>query len=116
MNTYMFMLYNGPDDFEGMGPEEMQSIVERYKAWGDRLEAEGRLVGSEKLVDDEGRVIHKRSGALTVTDGPYSETKEVIGGYFAVRAADYEEALELAKGCPHVEFGTLEIRAVDALH
>lgn len=116
MSTYMFLLYNGPTDFEGFGPEDMQGIIERYKAWGDSLQERGCFVASDKLVDDEGRVLHSRDGDLRVIDGPYSETKEVIGGYFAVTADSYDEAVEIAKGCPHVEFGTLEIRRIDAMH
>lgn len=115
MNNYMLLLYNGPDDFADIGPEEMQAVVERYNAWGEKLRAAGQLVGSDKLVDDEGRTLSRRDGELTITDGPFSETKEMIGGYFTVRAESYEAAIDIAKGCPHVDFGTLEIRAVDAM-
>lgn len=48
-----------------------------------------------------------------VTDGPYSESKEVIGGYYTIEADDYEHAVETAKECPHVDFGTIEIRAIE---
>lgn len=116
METYMLLLYNGPTDFEGFGPEDMQGIIERYKAWGDSLEANGRFVASDKLMDDEGRVLHRRDGELRILDGPFSETKEVIGGYFAITAESYDDAVEIAKGCPHVEFGTLEIRRIDSDH
>ena len=116
MATYMFLLYNGPNDFDGVSPEDMQGVIERYKAWGDSLEKAGKLVGSNKLVDEEGRVLRGGVGNITITDGPFSETKELIGGYFAVTADNYEEAVELAKGCPHLDFGTLEIRAIDEDH
>ena len=114
MASFMFLLYDRESDFEGFGPEDMQRIVERYKAWADSLG--DRLIGSDKLVDGEGRVLHARDGELRILDGPFSETKELIGGYFAVEAENYDEAIELAKGCPHVEFGTLEIRQIDAMH
>lgn len=116
MNTYMLFLYNRPDDFEHVGPEEMQAVIEKYKAWGESLEAAGRLVGSEKLTDEEGRVLSRRDGSLRITDGPFSETKEIVGGYFAIQAESYDDAVDVAKGCPHIEFGTIEIRAVDAMH
>ena len=48
----------------------------------------------------------------TVTDGPYAESREVIGGLFIVEAASYEEVVELSKDCPHLDFGTVEIREV----
>jgi len=116
MATYMFLLYNGSNDFDGVSPEDMQGVIERYRAWEDSLEKSGNLIGSEKLVDEEGRVLRSDQGNITITDGPFSETKELIGGYFAIRAENYDEAVELAKGCPHLDFGTLEIRAIDELH
>lgn len=116
MATYMFLLYNGANDFDGVSPEDMQGVIERYRAWGESLEKAGKLVGSEKLVDEQGRVLRSADGKISVTDGPFSETKELIGGYFAITAENYDEAVELAKGCPHLDFGTLEIREVDAMH
>ncbi len=116
MASFMFMLYNGPTDFEGFSPEDMQGIIERYQAWEDSLKAQGRFLSGNKLVDEEGRTLRRGDGELRVTDGPFSETKEVIGGYFAVTAENYDEAVELAKGCPHLDYGLLEIRQVDELH
>ena len=48
-------------------------------------------------------------------DGPFPETKEIIGGYFVIEAVDYDEAVELAKSCPHIDFGRIEIRQVDVM-
>jgi hypothetical protein len=45
-----------------------------------------------------------------VTDGPFAEAKEVMGGVFILEAADYNQAVELAKTCPHMDFGTIEVR------
>ena len=52
-------------------------------------------------------------GATKVTDGPYAEAREVIGGLFIVEANSYEEVVELSKDCPHLDFGSIEIREVD---
>ena len=54
----------------------------------------------------------KGAGAVKVTDGPYAEAREVIGGLFIVEAQTYEEVVELSKDCPHLDFGTIEIREV----
>lgn len=52
-----------------------------------------------------------------MVDGPYSEAKEVIGGYFAIEAADYDEALDLCRDCPHLKYGErIELRRVDDIH
>ena len=117
MSTYMLLLYNKETDLAGFGPEEMQGIIQKYKAWGDNLEAQGRLVGSEKLVDEEGRVLTRPNGKTRILDGPFSETKEIIGGYFAVQADSYDEAVGLCENCPHLDYGgMIEIREVHAIH
>ena len=56
-----------------------------------------------------------QKGRLTTMDGPYSETKEVVGGYFVMRAANYDEALELTRDCPFLEDGRIEIRQTDPM-
>lgn len=116
MNQYLILLHDRRDFGEGLSPEEMQRIVAEYVAWSERLRAAHRLVGGEKLRDGEGRVVRQGSGRTTVTDGPFSEGKEVIGGYFLVRAESYEEALALCEGNPHTKYGgTLELRRIEAL-
>jgi hypothetical protein len=110
----MALLYETPMDYGAISPDEMQQIIGKYKAWRDRMETAGHLVGSQKLKDGEGRVLKADDGKMRVTDGPYSETKEVIGGYFALQASGYDEALRLLEDNPHLEFGgTIELREVD---
>lgn len=114
MPSYMLLLYDSPTDFAGLAPEEMQQIIEKYRAWGDRLREKGRFLDSHKLRDGEGRVLKGGEGPVRVLDGPYSETKEVIGGYFTVEAEGYDEAVELARDCPHLQYGgTIEVRAIE---
>jgi hypothetical protein len=71
-------------------------------------------VGANKLVDDAGKVL--RGGKATATDGPYSETKEVLGGYYLIEAASYDEAVRLSLDHPHLQYdGTIEVRRVEVL-
>lgn len=113
MPQFMLLLYEEAADYSDIGAEEMQRIIEKYAAWSAGLAEQGRMRGGEKLRDGSGRVIHR--GGAEVTDGPYSETKEVIGGYFAIEAADYDEAVALARECPHRDFGTIEVREVEVI-
>ena len=114
MASFMLIARDGPQDFADMSPEDMQGIIEKYVAWGTKLEDAGKKRASNKLRDSEGKVLRGNSGSLTVTDGPFSETKEVVGGYWIIDAADYDEAIELARDCPHIEYGaSLEIREVE---
>ena len=92
----------------GISPEEIQSIIERYGAWMQKVRATG-----QKLFDGEGRVIVKKDGGVAVTDGPYAESKEVLGGYMLIDAKDYDDAVRLCNDCPHLDFGSIEIREVD---
>lgn len=89
----------------------MEAIVAKYMAWRQEMGANGRITGGHKLQDGTGRVI--RGGA--VTDGPYTEAKEVIGGIFLINAADYDDAVTVARTCPHCEFGTVEVREIEVV-
>ncbi len=114
MPEYMALLYESSEDPGQISPDEIQQIIGKYKAWRDRMEAAGHLSGGQKLKDGEGRVLRAENGQLRVLDGPYSETKEVIGGYFALHASGYDEAVRLLEDNPHLEFGgTIELREVD---
>ena len=78
------------------------------------LPGQAELRGSQAgdlLAEDPGRVIRSHSGKPRATDGPYSETKEVLGGFYTIEAASYDEAVKLALEHPHLEYGgTIEVR------
>jgi hypothetical protein len=89
----------------------MLAVTREYIAWAERMRAEGRLKGTERLSNDPGKVLRPKGGRIAVTDGPYAETKEIIGGYFAISAADYDEACRIAESCPHLKYGgRIEVR------
>lgn len=116
MPRFLFALYHDPSAYQAFAPDELQAIVEQYVAWRQGLEARGHLVASDKLQDGTGRVLRRDGGRLRVVDGPYSEAKELLGGFFVVRAESYEQAVELARDCPHLGYsGTIEIREIDEL-
>jgi len=115
MPSYMLLIYDNPANWASVSPEDMQKALEKYMAWGGKLRSSGAYLASHKLADDVGKVMRGR-GQARVTDGPYSETKEILGGYFLVKAANYNEAVEYARGCPSLEFGgTVEVRQVDPM-
>jgi hypothetical protein len=114
MPKYMLLLHDDPNAFTSLSPEQMQKVIEKYMAWGKKLREAGILSASHKLTDDPGKVMRANQGNVRVTDGPYSETKEVLGGYYIIDAASYDEALERSRTCPQLEYGgTIEIRQVD---
>jgi hypothetical protein len=113
MPQYLFLLHEDPSRYADLSPAEMQAIIEKYSAWAGKIAAQGRLRGGEKLQDGTGRRVHTANGKLVVTDGPYAEGKEVVGGYFIVEADNYEQAVALANDCPHVETGVVEVREIE---
>jgi hypothetical protein len=115
MAKFMLILHNTPGVWRNLSPEEMQRKVEKYQAWADKIRSSGRHVSSEKLGEEGGKLLSLQKGRVNITDGPYSEAKEVVGGYFLFRAANYEEAIELTRDCPFLEDGRIELRQTDPI-
>jgi hypothetical protein len=109
MAKYMLLLYDDPSVWRNMSPEDMQKAVEKYMAWSKKpYYLEGR-----RLADDVGRVVRSKDGKTKASDGPYSETKEVLGGFYLIEAADYDEAVKRSLDHPHLEYGgTIEVRGL----
>ena len=115
MPKFMLILHKTPGIWGQVSPEEMQQKVEKYQAWMDKIHSGGRHVSSEKLGEEGGKVLARQKGRLNIVDGPYSEAKEVVGGYFVFRAANYEEAIELTRDCPFLDDGRIELRQTDPM-
>ena len=116
MPNYMLLLHERPTDFSQFSPEQIEAVIGEYVAWRKKIEAEGRFVSSDKLKDEGGRHLTGANGDFRVTDGPFAEAKEVIGGYFTITADDYDEAIDISKGCPHLKYGgRIELREVESL-
>jgi hypothetical protein len=116
MPKYMLLLHDNPAAFADVSPEQMQKVIEKYIGWGDRLREAGVMKGGDKLTDEPGKVVRRLGGQVRVTDGPYSETKEVLGGYYIIEAASYDQAIDRSRDCPHLEYGgTIEVRQVDMM-
>ena len=106
--SFLLLLHMAPDlsDADGANYREMV-------AFDEVLRREGSYVESAQLpLDPPGARISLRGGQALVTDGPFTESKEVAGGYYIVSAADRAAALEIAGRCPHARWGTIEIREI----
>ncbi|HYL73962.1 MAG TPA: YciI family protein [Bryobacteraceae bacterium] len=111
MPQYVLLLRDDREGVAGFSPEEMQKLIQRYGDW--RRSLQNKVVGGQKLKDGEGHVLRKQAGKAAVTDGPFTEAKEVMGGFFIVEADNYNQVIELAKTCPHMDFGSIEVRAIE---
>jgi hypothetical protein len=113
MSNFFLFLYDDPTGWTRLSPEEMQKALEKYIAWSQKATNNGFLRGSHRLAEDAGKVIR----GTKVTDGPYSETKEILGGYFLISADSYEQAVQRSLDHPHLEYGgTIEVRQVHPMH
>ena len=102
MPSYMLLLHQSPSKFQDLAPEDIQQIITRYTAWRSELVRQNKLRSGEKLTNDGGRRLRIQGDQVSVTDGPYSEAAEVLGGYFTIEAANYDEAVAIARTCPHL--------------
>lgn len=112
MPNYMLLLHWDPSTPDHWTPEEAQHIYAKYLDW----KGNPFVVDTQRLGADTGRVLRTRGGKPVASDGPYSETKEVLGGYFTIQAADYDQAVARSLDHPHLAIGgTIEIRQVRAV-
>jgi hypothetical protein len=106
------LLLRDEEKFLRLSPEEQQAVVARYSAWAKKLREEGRFLDGDGL-DPGGAVLRVTDQGVVVTDGPFAETRELIGGYVAITADSVEEAKEIAKECPTLSYGgVVELRWV----
>jgi hypothetical protein len=111
MAQFMLLLRGGDEASDTLTPEQMQALVQPYIDWSAKLRREGRLLAADELAGG-GRVVRTVDGCVTI-DGPYTETKENIGGYYTIEADNEDAALEIAKECPILRKGGLvEVRAI----
>lgn len=114
MNQYLLLLHECPADYLDLSAEEMRALVARYSAWASDLGQRGLLAGGEKLTDDGGRHLRLQGGEPLAIDGPYAEAKDVIGGYFLIKAEGEAEAQAIAQTCPHLRGRNwIEVRRID---
>jgi hypothetical protein len=115
MPQYLILLYDNPSNWKTMSPEEIEQAFRKFVAWRNKIRDSGRLKGSNKLTDGEGRVMRGK-GDVRVTDGPFTEGKEVLGGYYLFEADNFEHAVELTRDNPGLAYGgTIEVRQVEDL-
>ncbi|HJW22623.1 MAG TPA: YciI family protein [Candidatus Limnocylindrales bacterium] len=94
-------------------PEEWQRTMGAYNAYTAMLREQGAYKAGEALEPvSTATTIRLRDGETVMTDGPFAETKEALGGFYLIEAADLDAALELAAKCPGVRYGSIEVRPV----
>lgn len=103
-------LYRGGEP-RPASPEAQQQIMQKWMVWMQSLAEKGHLIERGQPLERSGKIVHGKG--LTITDGPFAEAKDVIGGFTLIKADTVAQAAELAKGCPILERGgDVEVRPV----
>jgi hypothetical protein len=110
---YMALIYADRDRFEQLSPEEREAAYGRYRAFGDEATKAGVAVGGAELGPTrDATTVRIRDGETLVTDGPYAEIKEALGGFYLLECPSLEDALDWAAKIPGAHHGAVEVRAL----
>jgi len=111
MTKYLYLFRGGDGRMAELSPEEQQKHMQEWRDWMQGLAEKGQLIDGLPLHGD-GKQVSKNG--TVVTDGPFAEGAELVGGYLMVKANSLDEATEMSKGCPMLEFdeGHIEIRQI----
>lgn len=113
MKEFMMIFLGADPEQLNMSPDQAQSQMQKWFAWVDELKQKNVYVEGRPLLPAAKTVKGKKP---VITDGPFAEAKELVGGYFIVKAASLAEAAEMAKSCPDFELGgSVEVREVMAM-
>ena len=103
---YLGLAYFSPEKFAAMAPDEIKELVSQCPALDEKMRATGKVLISASLADlDKWRTLRPRTGETRITDGPYTESKEVVGGLFIIEADSLDEALRIASIHPAATLG-----------
>src|SRR6187401_1240835 len=108
-NGYM-LLFRGNDWTKSLSPEEKQKVTDQWMAWFKRLTDDGKAIAGNPL-EREGKIVSGKN--RVVSDGPFAESKETIGGYFLLTVGSMDEAVAIAQQCPGLPYGVqVEVRPI----
>ncbi len=109
---YMLLIYTPPQEREPT-PEEWAATMPEWEAYGNELRRRNAFLAAAPLASTtSATTVRVRDGKRAVTDGPFAETKEILGGYYLIEAPSMDEALEAAAMCPGAKYGSVEVRPV----
>jgi hypothetical protein len=110
---YLLLCCHEEKKLDSMSNSECAALMDETMAYCEALKKSGHLIAVEQLEPVQtAMTVRVRSGKLSVTDGPFAETKEQVGGFFLINARDLNEAIQVASKFPSVRLGTMEVRPV----
>jgi hypothetical protein len=111
---YICLAYEEESKLTALSKNEWDSLRQETLLYVERLREKGHLVTAEPLQSVKtATTVRVRSGKLSITDGPFAETKETLGGFFLIDASDLNEAIQIAAQWPSARIGSIEIRPIE---
>jgi hypothetical protein len=113
---YLCLIYIDEKKVEAIPKSEMDTLMDETSAYNEMLQQSGHLINAAGLQPVQTTTtLRMRKGKLSITDGPFAETKEVLGGFYVIEARDLNEAIQLASKSPSLRLGSVEVRPIDEL-
>jgi hypothetical protein len=110
---YLCLVYADEARINAMSQQEIDALIDETAANNEELRASGQLILAQALEQVDGAMtVRVRDGGLSVTDGPFAETNEQLGGFVLIEARDLNEALQIAGRIPSARLGSVEVRPV----
>jgi hypothetical protein len=110
---YICLIYSDRSRIDALPASDQQAVLGEYAAFTDSIRKSGHLVAGERLAPvQRARTIRSRNGHIAVTDGPFAETKEQLGGFYVIDARDLDEATEIGSRIPGARMGSIEVRPI----
>lgn len=113
---YLCLVYSVEDSANVLSKTEEQALIDESLAYDEQLRQSGHFITADALQPPElGAIVHVRSGRVSVTDGPFAETKEQVAGFVLIEARDLNEAIQVAAKIPPARYGFVEVRPIRKL-
>jgi hypothetical protein len=110
---YLLLIYNAESQWDAMSEAETAKMIQEFGAFTQSIIASGNYKGGNQLFPTtKATTVRVQNGKTSVTDGPFAETKEQLGGYYLIEAADLDEATAIAARIPSVPTGSVEVRPI----
>jgi hypothetical protein len=112
---YLCLAYEEESKLNALSRSEWDSLRDETLTYVDELRSSGRLISTEPLQSVRtAATVRVRGGKISVTDGPFAETKETLGGFFLINASDLNDAIQVASKWPSARLGSIEVRPIEA--
>lgn len=113
---YLCLVYSVEDPANALSASEEQALIDESLEYDEQLRKSGHFITANALQSpDAGAIVHVRSGRVSVSDGPFAETKEQVAGFVLIEARDLNEAIEVASKIPPARYGFVEVRPIREL-